>query len=226
MAYSVFMLLIAENIPATSEKVPLITIYLTVVMSLTSVSIVLTVLMSQIHHATPYSPAMSRGFYNFMTKRVAKHIGMSNTVMRFEKNILKLSNGNEKVDAEEAPKVVYLKQNPPNEPQVKSNGIDALTFDSRMQKSFPEENKELGWLRYEIKQNTKMLRSLRADMKQLLTKGVVCDSATTTKTADEWKLIGIIFDRILFWLFTLLTFLPSSFLLILLPVMKNNNDII
>lgn len=218
LAYSVFMLLIAENIPATSETVPLITIYLTAVMSLTSISIVLTVLMSQIHHATPYSPDMSRSFYNLMTRRVATYIGMSNTVMRYEKNILKLNQ--ETADSKKkASKVVYLKQQKPfnNEPQqVRSNGINALYGDS----------KEVSWLRYEISRNTRMLRSLREDMKQLLAQGLVCDTTSNTKTADEWKLIGIILDRILFWLFTLLTFLPSSFLLILLPVMKNNNDLI
>ena len=54
-------------------------------------------------------------------------------------------------------------------------------------------------------------------MKKILENAVV-----DTKTADEWKLIGIIIDRILFWFFTILTFLPTVVLLIILPVMKNH----
>ena len=72
LAYSVFMLLIAENIPATSEMVPLIGIYLTFTMSLTFFSIVLTVFVLQLHHATHYAPRISRRVYDFITIRMGK----------------------------------------------------------------------------------------------------------------------------------------------------------
>ncbi|CAG2236614.1 CHRNN [Mytilus edulis] len=49
LAFSVFMLLIADNMPATSNFVPLIGIYLTTVMSLTSVSVILAVVTSNIN---------------------------------------------------------------------------------------------------------------------------------------------------------------------------------
>ncbi|KAK7491760.1 hypothetical protein BaRGS_00017016 [Batillaria attramentaria] len=48
LAFSVFMLLIAENMPATSSYVPLIGIYLTSVMGLTSLSVILAVVVSNI----------------------------------------------------------------------------------------------------------------------------------------------------------------------------------
>ncbi|KAI3389785.1 hypothetical protein SNEBB_001932 [Seison nebaliae] len=44
VAFSVFMLMIAEKVPATSEILPIIGIYLTAVMSLTSVSIIMAVI--------------------------------------------------------------------------------------------------------------------------------------------------------------------------------------
>ncbi|XP_052280457.1 neuronal acetylcholine receptor subunit alpha-10-like [Dreissena polymorpha] len=50
LAFSVFMLLIAENMPATSSFMPLIGIYLTTVMSMTSLSVILAVLTSNINH--------------------------------------------------------------------------------------------------------------------------------------------------------------------------------
>ncbi|XP_023930643.1 neuronal acetylcholine receptor subunit alpha-10 isoform X1 [Lingula anatina] len=45
VAFSMFMLRIAENVPATSHSVPLISVYLTTVMTMTSVSVILGVLM-------------------------------------------------------------------------------------------------------------------------------------------------------------------------------------
>ncbi|KAL8609163.1 hypothetical protein ACOMHN_032379 [Nucella lapillus] len=48
LAFSVFMLLIAENMPATSSNVPLIGVYLTSVMALTSISVALAVVVSNI----------------------------------------------------------------------------------------------------------------------------------------------------------------------------------
>lgn len=46
LAFSVFVLAIAEKMPETSDSMPLIGIYLTVVMGMTSVSVVMTVLVS------------------------------------------------------------------------------------------------------------------------------------------------------------------------------------
>ena len=66
--------------------VPLIGIYLTVVMSLTSMSIILTVVVLQLHHAGQFAPIIPHNFYDFMTKKVAKFIGMSKTVSRYEAN--------------------------------------------------------------------------------------------------------------------------------------------
>ncbi|XP_064620948.1 neuronal acetylcholine receptor subunit alpha-10-like [Lineus longissimus] len=50
LAFSVFMLLIAESMPATSFYVPLIGVYLTVVMFMTSLSVMLAVIISNLHH--------------------------------------------------------------------------------------------------------------------------------------------------------------------------------
>ena len=84
LAFSVFMLLVAENIPETSEMVPLIGVYLTTTMALTSMSIVLTVFVLHLHHAGQFAPHLSRPLYFFMTRRLANWVGMRNTVRRHE----------------------------------------------------------------------------------------------------------------------------------------------
>lgn len=80
LAFSVFMLLIAENIPATSEMVPLIGIYLTITMSLASISIILTVFVLQLHHANEFSIEVPSSIYNFLTNKVAYLIGFTSKV--------------------------------------------------------------------------------------------------------------------------------------------------
>ncbi|KAK2146877.1 hypothetical protein LSH36_581g04044 [Paralvinella palmiformis] len=50
LAYSVFMLLIAESMPATSFYIPLIGIYIIVAMALTCITVVCSVIVSHIHH--------------------------------------------------------------------------------------------------------------------------------------------------------------------------------
>ncbi|CAF0787162.1 unnamed protein product [Didymodactylos carnosus] len=49
VAFSVFMLMVAEKVPATSDTIPIIGIYLTIVMSLTSISVIMAVVVSNIH---------------------------------------------------------------------------------------------------------------------------------------------------------------------------------
>ncbi|UJR24828.1 hypothetical protein I4U23_006201 [Adineta vaga] len=80
LAFSVFMLLIAESMPATSEMVPLIEIYLTAVMAFTSLSIVLTVYVLQLHHSGPVVLPIPHSFKYSLVHYIAPVIGMRKTV--------------------------------------------------------------------------------------------------------------------------------------------------
>ncbi|CAF1580664.1 unnamed protein product, partial [Didymodactylos carnosus] len=53
LAFSVFMLAIAESMPETSEYIPLISIYLTTVMAMTSISVMMTVFVLNLHYRGP-----------------------------------------------------------------------------------------------------------------------------------------------------------------------------
>ncbi|KAL8568804.1 hypothetical protein ACOMHN_000087 [Nucella lapillus] len=71
LAFSVFMLLIAESMPATSEFVPLIGIYLTVTMAMTSLSIILTVFVLQLHHVGPHQKRVPRWVWTLVVDILA-----------------------------------------------------------------------------------------------------------------------------------------------------------
>ena len=83
LAFSVFMLLIAESMPATSEMVPLIEIYLTIVMALTSLSIALTVYVLQLHHSGPVVIPIPHSFKYSLVRHIAPLIGMKKIVQLY-----------------------------------------------------------------------------------------------------------------------------------------------
>ncbi|XP_013411442.1 neuronal acetylcholine receptor subunit alpha-10-like [Lingula anatina] len=56
LSFSVFLLLIAESMPRISESVPIISIYLSIFIGLTTVSIFWTVLVLNVHHRTIITP--------------------------------------------------------------------------------------------------------------------------------------------------------------------------
>jgi len=77
------MLLIAESMPATSEMVPLIEIYLTIVMALTSMSIALTVYVLQLHHSGPVVIPIPHAFKYSLVRHIAPVIGMTKIVQTY-----------------------------------------------------------------------------------------------------------------------------------------------
>ncbi|KAK4467918.1 hypothetical protein MN116_008465 [Schistosoma mekongi] len=83
LAFSVFMLLIAENMPATSEFVPLIGVYLTVTMTMTSLSIILTVLVLHLHHTSSNRQPIPKYLRKFFFDIIAKFFCL-NIVQRYQ----------------------------------------------------------------------------------------------------------------------------------------------
>ena len=68
--------------------------------------------------------------------------------------------------------------------------------------------------------NDEILRNIKKinnGIKQLLGR----ENENSNVIANEWKLIGIIMDRLIFWTFFTITICSSSFLLIILPVLKH-----
>ncbi len=78
------MLSIAENIPQTSEHVPIVVIYLTFTMGISSLSIILTVWILNMHHTKELNSDVPIRFYNFITKTIAGLIGYTDRVNDFE----------------------------------------------------------------------------------------------------------------------------------------------
>ncbi|XP_070174356.1 acetylcholine receptor subunit alpha-like 2 [Littorina saxatilis] len=91
LAFSVFMLLIAESMPATSEFVPLIGIYLTVTMAMTSMSIILTVFVLQLHHVGPHQKRVPRWMWTLVIEILAPIVCLCHVSQRYRYLSAKLS---------------------------------------------------------------------------------------------------------------------------------------
>lgn len=129
LAFSVFMLLIAENIPATSETVPLIGIYLTAVMSLTSLSIILTIVVLQFHHSGNFAPDMPKGLYRLVTINLASLVCMTDTVRRFEASKISTSAENSSKNNANSMKVDLTKDNLKTTLIECQNNFNLLNYD-------------------------------------------------------------------------------------------------
>lgn len=88
LAFSMFMLLIAEEVPATSESVPLIGIYLCVVMTMTSLSVIMAVIVINLYnkgHKTKRAPAWLR---ILTLSWLSKLLFLKHDLIKFAKDVI------------------------------------------------------------------------------------------------------------------------------------------
>jgi hypothetical protein len=76
-------------------------------MALTSLSIILTVLVLQIHYTGSITPEISKGLYSFLTKTIAHRIGMAERVRLYETRKQKITIQNKKYESEKKSKKIY-----------------------------------------------------------------------------------------------------------------------
>ncbi|ELU10286.1 hypothetical protein CAPTEDRAFT_201263 [Capitella teleta] len=88
LAFSVFMLLIAENMPATSEFVPLIGLYLTVIMAMTSASVVFSVFVLHIHHKGGRGNRAPLWLRRFTLKYLATYLCTQKELLKCVRHVL------------------------------------------------------------------------------------------------------------------------------------------
>ena len=212
LSFSVFMLLIAENIPATSERVPLIGIYLTITMSLTSLSLILTIFILQLHYANEFDVAISPCLYNFTTNRLACFVGMSTIVDEFEQNKRKHSSF-KCLNSVVFRRLVSKFNKPPpmentaSETAAHLNGNEHSPFSNEQIMDTLNSNSLIN--HNENSNDFIRTKSLREKTKQQ----IIC----------EWRLVGLILDRLFFWIFFIFSVFSTLFLLLIVPILKNNN---
>lgn len=72
--------------------------------------------------------------------------------------------------------------------------------------------------------NSDLMEEFSSNIKKIIKKqDLVVDNANLQ---NEWKLVSLIFDRFLFWIFTFLVSFTSILLLLVFPLLKNDALII
>lgn len=219
LAYTVFSLLIAENIPATSETVPLIGIYLTMIMTLTSLSIILTVFILHLHYATTFLPRVSPRLYKVFAQRIAPWVNMTKEVERYEESIRlrRVSIGDSgRLMSTGSTTMTTMTQ---SEHRLLGE-YNSLCYSFRMakKKSVVEEHDPVCSNKV-FSKPIKELNGLVDKLNQVLIRNSKSENFMEEK--NEWKLIAMILDRMMFWFFTIMTILSSIVLLLIVPMLKH-----
>lgn len=87
--------MVAEKVPTTSETVPIISIYLTIVMSFTSLSVIMAVFVTNLNEKTRHSFSkknrMPKIMRDIFFKRLAKILGIKKEARNLLKKMIKLN---------------------------------------------------------------------------------------------------------------------------------------
>ncbi|KAK0051337.1 nicotinic acetylcholine receptor subunit type D [Biomphalaria pfeifferi] len=222
LAFSVFMLLIAENMPATSNFVPLIGMYLTTVMGITSVSVMLAVLISNISHGGQYEkpvPKLLRGLTIVLGKIMFRKLhfikSFSGDVrvtapapLRTSRTIYRVSNGNHVSSDSGCGLLEYeLGESPGSGESLGRNHNPNPRITPQT-----HEKRKLGQPREDD------VETLLHLLKKVLLKEQEKDSNVEIKL--QWEEAAQVLDKFLFYIFLLLTVTASIVTLVIMPMTK------
>ncbi|XP_050402294.1 neuronal acetylcholine receptor subunit alpha-10 isoform X1 [Patella vulgata] len=208
LAFSVFMLLIAENMPATSSFVPLIGIYLTTIMALTSMSVILAVVVSNISnsgHREKALPPFIRAVVILLSKVCCIKLRFVNRAVcdgqiiqcASKRNSQMFYKGNSNnISHDSGCGLIDFENGEPN------NGRNLERANKR--RDDRGENRELNELLCKV--HEMMCRENDRDKNDYLCK--------------QWQEVGIVVDRCMFWIFVLGTSMSTIYLLVIMPMTK------
>ncbi|CAJ0954853.1 unnamed protein product, partial [Mesorhabditis belari] len=241
LAFSVFVLAIAEKMPETSDSMPLIGVYLTVVMGMTSVSVVMTVLVLNFHHRGPFHDPVPRWARVLVLDKLRRFLRMklphtgygdatrattaSGTTGMMRRLSVRLAMNELKgeVVSEVAGESNYLLHRYLN--TEIPNGHAKTATERQINGEVIKDGQEprngavpKSAARNSDELNEKLLKALQILIKrqQLEDDGQVL--------ANEWRQVAQVIDRLLFWIFLIATTAITTTLLIIIPSVHYANE--
>ncbi|CAG2238742.1 CHRNN [Mytilus edulis] len=225
LAFSVFMLAVAENLPETSEFVPLISVYLTIVMSLTSISVIMTVLVLNLHHRGPNRQEIPLWMRRIVLGKLRQFFCINNSssslVTTNETKFLRSMSLKMTLD--------NIAQELQNEMQMENGMADTIVTDNQgtsihsprdvrfnslqnenLKRSRTKSNRGHSYSRI----NDEILQSLRS----------VIDKHEREdhdyEITQDWRRVAQVVDRILFWVFFFGTLISTIIVLVICPTFR------
>ncbi|WAQ99901.1 ACH1-like protein [Mya arenaria] len=252
LSYSVFMLLVAESMPPTSEFVPLIGIYLTVSMAVASVSVILTVVVLKLHHCSPNQQKIPGWVRHFVLGHLAKIVRCACVKVPCKRRATIKKQIREKENEEELRELQTKLLNQMDTQASRGSSCSSSKFaiengtKTRIGR-LPHSSKtdlngskvnmnsrdisvsnRSSLLEEDLTSNLKREGSL-ATMEEILRclKVLVVKSDAEdaeTEVVDEWKQVALVVDRLFFWMFMFITIVSSIIILVIVPSFKFISD--
>nr|XP_042902633.1 neuronal acetylcholine receptor subunit alpha-2 isoform X2 [Parasteatoda tepidariorum] len=224
LAFSVFMLAIAEKMPETSESIPLLGIYLTVVMAITSISVVVTVVVLNFHYrgpsrkeVPPYlrqlilqrfascscfrSPTKKKNTYDTAGIHLPPVFKGDTFRMTIDSLHEELKEMNPELSCNESNNSTDMSSN-----KRRSHGI--TTNKGQANGSSPMGSSGAP--------GTKIQEEILRTLQYLLYRQEQEDHRI--RVVNEWRQMALVIDRILFWIFFVITVVSSLSFLVIVPL--------
>lgn len=248
LSYSVFMLLVAESMPPTSEFVPLIGIYLTVSMAVASVSVILTVVVLKLHHCSPNQKKIPPWVRHYVLGYLARIVRCScihskcpipnrrstsasdadidmkdlQTKLLRQMETVTLNNGNNRLNVDNISRLHlgnHLKNSSMNDMNSSRVNLDFKDISVSNRSSMIEEDLVSGSRK---DRGFTTMEDILKYLKVLVVKSDAEDAEH--EVVDEWKQVALVVDRLFFWMFLLITVLSSVIILVIVPSFKIVED--
>ncbi|CAF1146456.1 unnamed protein product [Adineta ricciae] len=251
LAFSVFMLAIAESMPETSEYIPLIGLYLTTVMSMTSVSVMMTVLVLNLHYRGPKKNEIPFWLQQLLGLSL---VNICRTVTKSKRFKLPCP---EKQSVERKKSINDIDKSPRSHSRMTPNGLKITC--TRETKPIPRittaatdiNSIQIDLLtsqEHETKQKPKRLSRFqqaensirRRSASRSTSAGPIQDEIQETlhsllrtqkeferdqRITSDWRVIATKVDKILFYIFLLLTVVSTLTLLVVAPFIRSRTQL-
>uniref|UniRef100_A0A8R1Y907 Uncharacterized protein n=1 Tax=Onchocerca volvulus TaxID=6282 RepID=A0A8R1Y907_ONCVO len=213
LAFLVFVLAIAEKMPETSDSIPLIGIYLTIVMLLTSISVIMTVMVLNFYYRGPLDRPVPEWVRMLVLQKLRHFLKMNLQYPISNRDDLFVSNGQpRKICSREITGLKSPRRSIRN--QLEDQLLwwpetEFVNVDGRLTARKTKRNIDLQLCSYKILQ-TFLKRQETNELHQIL--------------ASEWRQVAYVIDRLLFWIFFVCTVIITVILLVIIPIRYRSSD--
>ncbi|CAF1335472.1 unnamed protein product [Adineta steineri] len=212
LAFSVFMLSIAESMPETSEHIPLISLYLTAVMAMTSVSVMMTVFVLNLHYRGPKKNEIPFWFQQLLS------LSLANIIRSYQRTKKTKNFHKNKRDSSKKYKI-----HDDDRIRTITDGATATQMDV-------DDNQERKFLDNKNKNHsssrTRSVNTIHDEIQDtlhgLLRKQKELDH--DLRVTNDWRAMATKVDKILFYIFLLLTVISTLGLLVVVPLSRTNTQ--
>ncbi|CAG5130935.1 unnamed protein product, partial [Candidula unifasciata] len=234
LAFSVFMLLVAENMPPTSEYIPLIGIYLTVIMAMSALSVALSVFVLNCHHRGTNLHRPPK-VVKMLSLFVARCFCVRLTYLNSNYNANNNSRYHWAADtsATQASTNWHCHSMPPYslKTRIKRNSTPLTTQTTSIPQTSigPKCNGSVDT--NAAPQSSSGLRQSRESKRTAMESQILHYLKAVLEAYDkghgeriailEWQEVARVLDKLFFWLFVVITSLTTVFLLLLSPIAKD-----